>query len=201
MANAQGYLEAIPTYMNQFYQPYIEAGFGALSNLKKQFGDLSNTPEDVLNRIGGGYKQSPGFDFAMKQALNAATHSAAAGGMAGSPQHQQESMDVATGLASRDYDQWIQHALGLYGMGLQGEQNLYGTGFNASKDFADQLAQTLASEAGLSFASEANKNQARGGSIGGLLGGLGSLAGTFYGGPAGRKIGGTIGKSIGGFFS
>ncbi len=202
--NPQQYLGAIPTYMNQFYQPYMQAGQRALPGLEQQYGSLTNDPGGMLNRMGAGYQKSPGFDFALKQALGAADRSAARGGMAGSPMHQQEGMDIASGLASRDYDQWLQHAMGMYGMGLQGEQGLYGTGFDASKSFADQLAQTLAQQANMGFYEKSLKDQSRAGGIGGLLGGIGSLAGSFLGGPmggmAGKSAGGGIGSFLGQFF-
>lgn len=167
---AMGPLNQIPGMMEKYYGGYRDAGMSMLPGLQQQYANLTGNPGGMINQMGEGYKQSPGFDFALKQALNSARQSAAAGGMAGSPMHEQESMDVASGLASRDYNQWLQNAMGMYGMGLQGQQGIFNTGYNASDSMAQQIAQALAAKSGLKYAGQAGENQRMQGAMGGLMG-------------------------------
>jgi len=48
----------------------------------------NNDPDGLYSKLGQGYKESPGYQFKLKQAMMAGDNAAAAGGMAGTPQHQ-----------------------------------------------------------------------------------------------------------------
>jgi hypothetical protein len=189
--SAMPYLNQIPGQTSPYFQPYINAGQNALPQLQEQYGNLLSDPGSVLNKIGGGYKESPGLDFAIQKALGASGRAAAAGGMAGSPAHQQNAMELATGLANQDYGNWMNNALGLYGGGLQGQQGMAGMGLQAGGSLADMIAQTLAQQGNLAFQGQSQQNQRTGdwmkligqglgaaGSLGafGPMGALGSLA-------------------------
>lgn len=175
--SAMPYLQqALPT-LEKYLGPYHEAGMRQLPGLEGQYGNLTGDPGGFLNKIGSSYQQSPGFDFAMKQALQASNNAAAAGGMAGTPQHQFQNMEAATGLANRDYNQWLGNALGLYGRGLGGQEGLYNTGAQAGMSLGGDLASILGAQANLAYAGQDARNKNRGGSMGGLMGGLGSLLG------------------------
>lgn len=171
---ANKYLGQIPGQTNQYYQPFFEAGKSQLPGLQEQYSQLLSNPGDKLNAIGGSFQQSPGFKFALQQALQGAGHAAAAGGMAGSPQHEQQSMELANNLANQDYYNWLGQATGLYGQGLQGSQGLAGMGQQSGSSMADMIAQTLAQQGQNAFAGKASRNQG----ISNLLGGLGALGGS-----------------------
>lgn len=175
---AMGDISKIPGATQGYYDPYIKAGQGALSQLEGQYGNLLKDPGGLMNQIGQSYQKSPGFDFQLKQALQAASNAAAAGGLAGSPQHEQQSMQLANNLANQDYNSWISRALGLYGQGLQGEQDLYHTGYDASGSMANILKDTLAKQAELKYQGQdaANKHQAQAGSIWDTVGSLAGAA-------------------------
>lgn len=174
--DAMKYLDKIPGQVKPYYDPYINAGKRSLSTLEGQYGDLLNNPGGKLNEIGKGFHESPGFKFALQQALQGSGHAAAAGGMAGSPQHEQQNMELATDIGNKDYYNWLGGATGLYGRGLTGEEGLNETGFNASKSLSDQIAQMLAAKSGLSYAGGAAKNMSRGADISNIFGGAGMLA-------------------------
>jgi hypothetical protein len=176
------YMNQIRPILEKYLGPYHEAGMRQLPGLEGQYSNLTGDPGGFLNKIGGSYQQSPGFDFAMKQALQASNNAAAAGGMAGTPQHQFQNMEAATGLANRDYNQWLGNALGLYGRGLGGQEGLYNTGANASMNLGQDLASVLGGQAQLAYEGQNAMNQNRGRSIGSLLGGFGSLMGGGMGG-------------------
>lgn len=191
----------IPGTISPYFNPYIQAGHGAMDQLQGQYGNLMgnraplqgqynqlmNDPNGVMNRIGGGFQQSPGFNFQMKQAMNAANNAAAAGGMVGSPQHQQQSAEMASGIANQDYYNYLNHALGLYGSGLSGSQGMYGAGlqglqgmnqigYNASDQLAGGLASSLMNQGNLAYSGQAAQNQAQGQQMGDIFGGLATLA-------------------------
>lgn len=157
--NAMKDLDQIPGQINPYYKPYSEAGQRQIGNLESQYGQMTNDPGGMVNKIGGNYQQSPGFKFALQQALQGSGHAAAAGGMAGSPQHEQQNMGIATNLANQDYNTWLQHALGLYGSGVQGEQDLMHEGYGAGNEYAQSTGNNLQSKANLKFGGAQSQNQ------------------------------------------
>lgn len=174
---ANRYISQIPDKTKQYYDPYFQAGVGQLPQLQDQYKNLLNDPGGKLNQIGQSFQQSPGFKFALEQALQGAGHAAAAGGMAGTPQHEQQAMQLATDLANQDYYNYLQGATGLYGQGLQGSQGLAQMGQQAGQSYADQIAQTLAQQGRYGYEGAAQRNQNRGNAFGQILGGIGSFFG------------------------
>lgn len=172
---ANKYIGQIPGATQGFYDPYMQAGQGALGSLGSQYGDLLGNPGGKLNDIGSHYQQSPGFQFALQQALAGSGRAAAAGGMAGSPQHEQENMGISTGMANQDYNNWLGQATGLYGQGLSGEQGLAGLGFQGANSQANNVANALAQQGNNAGAGADWKNQNNSRSWGNIFGGLGGL--------------------------
>lgn len=173
---AMPYLEGIPGAISPYYEPYMKAGAGALPVLQGEYGDLISNPGGFLNKMGQGFQQSPGFKFALDQALQGSGHAAAAGGMAGSPEHQFQNMQIGTQLGNQDYYNYIKNALGIYGTGLEGFGGIARMGQQAGSSMADQIAQALASQAQLRYAGTANQNQSNNAMFGNIMQGLGSLA-------------------------
>jgi hypothetical protein len=196
--SAMGYMNQIPGQLNQYLSPYINAGKEQLPGLQNQYNSLMSNPGGKVNEIGQGYHESPGFQFALQQALQGGNHAAAAGGMAGSPQHEQQNMGVATGLANQDYNQWLQHALNSYGQGIQGSQGLYNTGAQTGMAMGQDMASVLAQQAGLAYQGQNAENQHEGGMWGSLMGALGTAGGFAFGGPPGAMAGNAIGRGMGG---
>ena len=170
--SANKYLNQIPGQTNQYYQPYFDAGKNSLGSLQDQYSSLLGGPGEKLNDIGKNYQQSPGFKFALDQALGAGGRASAAGGMAGSPMHEQENMATATGLANQDYNNWMQNALGLYGQGLSGQQGLAGMGQQAGNNMANLIAQQLATQGQQAYEGQAAKNKSWSDVFGNIFGSL-----------------------------
>jgi uncharacterized protein YcfJ len=171
---ANKYFNQIPAELQKYLSPYINAGQGAFPQLQGQYGNLLNDPGGMLNKIGQGYQQSPGFKFALQQALGGAGNAAAAGGMAGSPQHEQQNMGIATNLANQDYNQYLQNAMGMYNQGLAGEQGLYNTGAQAGMGMGEDLATLLQNQGKLAYEGQAGQNQANSSMWSNLFGGAGA---------------------------
>lgn len=172
---ANKYYEQIPETIKPYYDPYINAGNNALPLLQQQYLGLMNNPGEMLNKMGSSFQQSPGFKFALDQALSAAGRGSAAGGMAGSPMHEQQNMGIAQGLANQDYYNWLGNVTGLYGQGLSGEQGMAGLGANAASALASQLAQNKAQQGNLAYQGQQYKNENNPWSN--ILGGAGMLTG------------------------
>jgi len=175
--SANKYLGNISGDIGQYYNPYIQQGQAAYGGLNDQYNQMMNNPGGFVNNVGSQYQQSPGFKFALQQALQGSNQGAAAGGMAGSPQNQQQNMGIATNMANQDYYNWLNTALGQHQQGLAGEQGFYSGGMNAANNMGQQIAQQRAAQAQLAYAGQANQNQLYGGLIGSGLGALGAFAG------------------------
>lgn len=185
--SAMPYLEGLPGKMEPWFTPYTGYGGNAFSH-----------PGEALNEIGANYHQSPGFQFAMQQALQGAQHAANAGGMGGSPQHQQQAMQLASGIASQDYNNYIQNALG-----LQGEAG--GIGANMAGQMGTNIGQNEMAKALLAYQGRNAQNQGDSGNpwLNALLTGGGAIAGGILSGgnPGGALAGGTAGSALARVFS
>src|ERR1700741_4030115 len=67
--SANDYFNQIPDMLKKYMSPYIDAGNKMGGLLQGQYGNLLNNPGGMLNQIGQNYHQSPGFQFALQQAL------------------------------------------------------------------------------------------------------------------------------------
>lgn len=173
--SAMPYLDQIPGQVSPYYQPYQQAGAGALADLQKQYGSLLNDPGAMYKKFGEGYQQSPGYQFKLQQGLDAANNASAMGGQLGTPQHQQLDTQVTQGIANQDFNDYMQNIMGLYGQGLQGEQGLNTMGYGANTDYAQMLAQLGGNKAQYAFGGQAGQNQMNSQSMSNLMGLIGLL--------------------------
>ena len=173
------YLNQVPGQLQQTLGPYNQFGKNAGNQLQNQLGQLLNNPSALLKMFGQGYQQSPGYQFSVDQATNAANRAAAAGGMAGSPQEQAQLASTVTGLANQDYNQYLQNVLGLYGQGLGVGENMFGVGATAANNLAKGLQSNLTNQAQMGAAGQQYKNQAQQSALGGITGGIGDLLAAF----------------------
>ena len=170
---ADPYLGQISGQTGKYFDPYFNAGKDTIPQLQGQYGQLTNDPGGKLNSIGESYQQSPGFKFALQQALQGAGHASAAGGMAGSPQDSQQQMQMATDMASQDYNNWLQQATGMYNSGLQGQQGMMNNGMQAGSNQADMIAQQLSAQAQNASNNQNQKNQQQANAWGNIFSGIG----------------------------
>ncbi len=170
------YYKQIPGTVSPYYNPYIDAGKSAMGQSQGQYGQLINDPGGKFNQFGAGYQKSPGYDWQLGQGMEAANNAAASGGMAGSPQHQQQAATMATGLANQDYYNYMNHVMSMYGQGLQGNEHINDMGYHASDQLAGALGNNLMNQGNLAFSSTAAQNQSQGQMWGDLMGGASTLA-------------------------
>jgi hypothetical protein len=199
---ASPYLNQIPGMMNNIYNPWIQQGQNALNpydqsgqwantNLQKQIGQLTNNPTQLMNQWGATYQSSPGYNWQVGQAQQAANQAAAAGGMAGSQAEQQNIAGTVNQLANQDYWQYMQNAQGLYGLGFGGLQNMYDTGaglaqdqYNIGAQSANELANNLGAaymnQGNLAYTGAINQNQTQYGGMANIAGGVGGLLSSVF---------------------
>ncbi len=180
-ANQQ--LNQIPGQTLPYYQPYMNAGKDALNTLTGEYGKSINDPNAQYNKFAAGYKESPGYKTRLEEAMRAITNSQAAGGMAGSGQHQQYSAEKAMELSGKDFEDYLNHIMNIYGKGIEGEQGIETQGYGANTDYANMLANLQAQKGQMGYEAENAKNTARGQDWSNIFGGLGSAAtgiGSYY---------------------
>lgn len=174
---ANQYYKQIPDVLKQYLGPYAQRGNEVYPGLQQQYSQMTNDPNSLLSKFGQGYQQSPGYQFQVNQATGAANNAASAGGMLGSPMHQQNTANMVNNLANQDYNQYLAHALGLYGQGIAGQQGIYNTGAQVSGNLGENLSNSLMNQGNLAYSNAVNQNQSGMGFLGDLLG-FGSMTKT-----------------------
>lgn len=177
--SAMPYLNGIQGQIGQYYNPYIQAGQNAINPLMQQYGSLMNDPSAKMNQIGSSFQQSPGYRFNMNQAMAGSNSASAAGGMVGTPYNQQQNATLAHNLSNQDYNQYMDRGVGMYNQGLQGMNGIMQTGYNASNEMSQALANSMMSQAGMAYAGTNNQNAANQGMWGNLAGFAGGLMNEF----------------------
>jgi hypothetical protein len=175
---AQNYLNQIPGTITPYYNPYIQAGGRSLNTLENTYNQLLQNPGQTMNQIGSGFQADPGYQYNVQQATNAANQAAAAGGMQGTMQEQQQLAGTVSGLANQDYYNYLNNAMGLYGQGLSGLSGINQMGYGASTGLANSLKDVLESQAKTATAQQVAQNQkaaSDSSGIGGLIGGVTSM--------------------------
>lgn len=158
--DANKYLNQIPGIGKQYYNPFIQQGQQAGNELQGEYGKLLN-PTSFMDSIMKNYKLSPGATYQTEQLGKGIGATAAAGGYAGTPQHETEYGEMAHKIMSGDMQDYLSNALGIYGQGLGGEQNFYNKGYDASSALADLLGGKLSSQSGLAFKADSDRNADR----------------------------------------
>lgn len=189
MGEANKYLDQIPGVAHKGYDPYVTAGLDASGKTKSTYEDLMNDPTAFINKLMEGYKPSEGYNFQKEQLQKELGNTAAAGGIAGTPQDQMNQGQGIQKLLSGDMQDFLKNVLGVFNTGLQGEEGIAGRGFDATKNLTDILGGALNQQGELAYknAADQNKNKsdlwstfgkALGGAAGSVFGPVGTAAGT-----------------------
>ncbi len=194
---AAKYLDKIEPMLQEYYSPYVEAGQRAMPTLEEQYAMLMGDPGALYNQLASGFQTTPGYEFQLQQGMNAASQAAAAGGMAGTPAHMQQSMGYAQGLANQQFNDYMSKMLGMYGQGLSGTQGMFSTGYGATNQLAGGLESLYANQANLAMSKEAAKQQQMADLLGGWFGTGAAIGGALMGGPAGGAVGAQAGNAMG----
>lgn len=170
---ANKYYDQIPDTLKQYYQPYVDQGLESMGLYNDQLAQLLKDPTFMMNQIGAGYKQSPGYQKNVQDATQGAMNVSAASGQAGSPQAQMALANQISQMSAQDYNNYVNQGLRQYNTGLQGEQYMTGLGYNASSSLADNLASMLMSQANMAYSGAQGQNAGNAS----MMGGIGQAAG------------------------
>lgn len=173
---ANATLGKIPGQIDQYGRPFFEAGKNELPGYQDMINKLMSDPTSIIKMLGQGYQQSPGYQWNLNQGESAINNANAAGGMLGTPQHQQQAGQLASNLANQDYNTYLQNVMGLFGKGLSGASGLVDTGQKAGGGLADAIAQVLGQQAQYQYAGQAGENERQSSGLGQIGSGLGALA-------------------------
>lgn len=131
---------------------------------------------EMYNTIASQYKQSPGYDYRLKQALGGVNNAQAAGGMLGSRQNQKFAAETSEGLADQDFNNYMQQRMGM----------------------GDVMGNVTGQKAQYAYGGESGKNQQHAQMIQQLLSllgiGAGAAGGFMLGGPPGAAAGAAYGN-------
>lgn len=116
--------------------PFREAGAGALPTLVQQ--------------VGTGFQESPGYRFAFDEGVRAVDSAAAARGMLGSGARLRALTQYGQGVANQEYGNWYARLAGLAGMGQNAAAQTGSAGANAASGIGQaQIAGGQAQAAGI----------------------------------------------------
>jgi len=195
---ASQYLDQIPDLAKGYYDPYIQHGQAAYGAMSPQLEAMTRDPTAFINALQSQYRPSAGFKLQRDEALRAAGNTAAAGGMRGSIQDIDRAGQISQRLQGADMQQWLNNVLGVQQQGIAGEQNIYGMGYDASKNLESDLANVLGQKGQYAFQQSREDKQSGSDMLSGILGAAGGIVGGIYGGPMGAMAGSSIGSSVGG---
>lgn len=190
--NASKTIGQIPGQVSPYYEPYINAGKGALGDLQNQYQDLIGGK--TYDKLAAGYKESPGYKFKLDQAIQAANNAQAAGGMLATPQHQEVNMETAEGIASKDFQDYMNSQMGLYNTGINTATGINNMGYGASGSMADTLANALSQQGQMQFYGDAGKNAFKNQGWNNIFSGIGQMGGGMMGNDFMKQLLAIIGK-------
>lgn len=197
---AMPYYNKIPGQMREQYGPYQQMGMQAGNPYLQQSISMASDPNAFMENILKNYQPSKAYQTRLGESMRAAGNTMAMGGMRGSLADIDMESRLADSLLGEDMQQWLQNILGIQKQGMAGEQSLYGTGFQATSQLADQLAQALAQQGNLAYQGQAEQNARNADRSSGIAKGIGTigggLAGYFTGGPAGVIPGAKAGSKF-----
>lgn len=195
MDEANKYLNQIPGIAHKGYDPYVTEGRDASGKTKTKYEELMSDPTGFINKLMEGYKPSEGYQFQKEELTKDLGNTAAAGGIAGTPQDQMNQGQGVQKLLSADMQQFLKNVLGVFNTGLEGEEGVAGRGYDASGKLTDALGGAMNQKGGLAFqnAQQNNQNKNDMWSIFGKA--LGAGAGSFFG-PIGTAAGSAVGNKL-----
>lgn len=155
-------------------QPYLNAGTGAIPEYQEWLRGQKD-PSKFINDLMSRYQASPYNQYLQQQAMRAGQNFGSANGLTGSTPLLQQMQQNSSNIASGGLNDWLQQVLGINTQYGQGQQNLMTggqTAANALTNLYNQMGENMATAA-------AGKESGSGFDFGNIIGGLGSILGSF----------------------
>lgn len=189
-------------------KPYMQAGTNALDAYMASLG-LGPQGQQGMQNVYNQFTTGPGYQFALKQGIQAAQQANAAKGLSGSGAEMAQLQQLGQGAAQQEWNNYLnnyQNRLSnIAGIGQasasQQAQMQYGGGqalANLGLQYGGMnvgvLENQAKSQAEAAMAQQAMKQQG----WANIFGTIGTLGGAFLGGPFGSMAGGALGRYFGG---
>lgn len=152
-----------------FQRPYQEAGQNAIPQFQQWLQGMQD-PSGFINKLMGGYQESPFAKFQQQQGVRAAQNMGSASGLTGSTPLMQFAQQNAQNISSQDMQDWLGKVLGIntqYGAGLG---NLISGGQGSANSLSNLSGQFGQDIAKMAYGKSEAERQQRGGIWGGLFG-------------------------------
>jgi hypothetical protein len=175
---AMPYLNQIPGVAHQAYDPYIQQGQRQGNALESQYSQMFQDPTAFLNALQSGYKPSEEYNYKSDILGRGLQNTAAAGGFAGTQEHQRGYGELINQLLSGDMQRWLENLMRIQGTGLAGAETQAGRGYQASTGLADTLGSNLAQQGGLAYQGQDWRNRRNQAGFNSLA----NLGSSFFGG-------------------
>lgn len=150
------------------FNPFIQEGQKGMG----RYGDFlegMRDPSEFINKLMGGYQESPYSKYLKDYINRAGINAASESGLIGSTPYMQAAQENASGIVSRDMQDWLSRVLGISTQYGQGLGDLMRQGATAAGQQANIFGQRGADEALLSYGKESADHSRTGNIIGGLL--------------------------------
>lgn len=184
---AMPYLDKIAPMEKEYYNPYIQKGNAAYDVMSGPLSQMASDPNAFLEALMQHYQPSQSYGLKRDEALRSAGNTAAAGGMRGSLSDIEKESRLTDSLLGDDMQQWLSNIMGIQGAGLQGEQHLYDTGYDATRNLTGDLSNVYGTQGSLAFQGQANRNSSLSDLLAGLSKAGGAGAGYYFGGIPGAE--------------
>lgn len=192
----QEFAKAIPLEKG-YYDPFMQQGAAAYQNISPIYRQMTESPQDYLGNLMKSYSPSQYYQSQRDKGAAALANSAAAGGMRGSVADVEGQTNLTNSLLNQDMQNWLKNALGYQNLGLQGQQHIYDTGYEATKGLTGDISNILGTQEQLAFQGQREKQRQNQDLISSLFGAAGGIFGGMYGGPMGAAAGSSIGSGAG----
>ena len=167
--------------LEQYFTPFLERGKQAGASYGDISQQMATDPTSYYQKLMEGYQQSPQYEQKMADMMKRARSAAAAGGMVGTETDRESQMKLANALLDEDMQGWLKNIMGIQGQGMQGESDLYRTGFQAASQMAPDIASTYGGQASAAVKGGRDDQARRNALMQSIFGGLGTIAGYKWG--------------------
>lgn len=184
------YMDQIPGYGKEAYNPFIAQGQEAWAGLKPQYEKSLNNPGQMFNEDMAGYQPSEYYKQMAPYLNQAMENTAGAGGYGGTPNDQMQRADMIRQLMSGDIGNYMEGVNHNRTQGMQGYESATGRGAQAAGSLADFLGNAATNRADLEYSGKAQQSNNKSAFFNSLM----KAVAQGFGGAAGGGIPGGMGQ-------
>lgn len=174
---ARQFMNNVPQYGKDAYNPYIQQGQEAFGNLSPEYLEMLKNPQAMLNKDMAGYEESDLYKYMAPRLEQGMENTAAHGGYAGTMGDRLNHADLVRGLMSQDIGSYLDRVKGYRGTGMQGMESAVGRGFQGAGSLADYLGTADVNRSNLEFAGKSQQSMNKSSFMNALMKAMAAAAG------------------------